>query len=183
MPKLYVFFTASRYNNRMDTGKRILRTIASQLKEKNLFLATAESCTGGLLGHLITNTPGSSDYYLGGQITYSNYAKHIWLDVPLKILETYGAVSRETVLAMANGIRKAFSGKVEINKIVGVSISGIAGPVGGTPTKPVGTVWIAVSTKNRENASHHQFDGSRNTIKYKSSLQALDILSSEIINL
>ena len=145
-----------------------------------MFLATAESCTGGLLSHLITNLPGSSDYYLGGQIVYSYQAKRLWLNVPAEVLETYGAVSRETVLAMAYGIRGAFAGEVDFNKIVGFSISGIAGPGGGTPVKPVGTVWMAISTQITERAYHFQFDGSRDAIKSQSALQALDILSTDI---
>ena len=164
----------------MDAEKRLLRTIASHLKAHNLFLATAESCTGGLLGHLITNLPGSSDYYLGGQIAYSNQAKRLWLNVPAEILDTYGAVSRETVLAMAHGIRTAFTGEVDFKKIIGLSISGIAGPAGGTPTKPVGTVWMAISTHIRERAYHFQFDGSRDAIKSQAALQALKILSVDI---
>ena len=164
----------------MDVEKRLLNALASQLKAKNLFLATAESCTGGMLGHLITNLPGSSDYYLGGQIAYSNQAKQLWLNVPAEVLETYGAVSRETVLAMAYGIRASFAGEVDLKKIVGFSISGIAGPSGGMPAKPVGTVWMAISTHIREHAYHFQFDGSRNAIKYQSALGALDILSTDI---
>ena len=164
----------------MDAEKKLLKALASRLKINNLFLATAESCTGGLLGHLITNLPGSSDYYLGGQIAYSNQAKRIWLNVPAEVLETYGAVSRETVLAMAYGIRAAFAEEVDFKKIVGFSISGIAGPGGGTPAKPIGTVWMAISTHIREHTYHFQFDGSRDAIKYKSALQALDILSVNI---
>ena len=145
--------------------KKLLRIVASQLKTNNLFLATAESCTGGLLGHLITNMPGSADYYLGGQIVYSNHAKQLWLDVPAEILDTFGTVSRETVLAMVYGIRRAFAGEVDLKKIVGCSISGIAGPAGGTPAKPVGTVWMATSTHIREHAHCFRFDGSREEIK------------------
>ncbi len=164
----------------MGAEKELLTAVASQLKEKNLFLATAESCTGGLLGHLITNLPSSSDYYLGGQIAYSNQAKRLWLNVPAEVLETYGAVSKETVLAMAYGIRTAFAGEVDFKKIIGFSISGITGPGGGTPAKPVGTVWMAVSTHLRDRAYHFQFDGSRDAIKYQSALQALNILSKDI---
>ena len=175
-----MFFAAIRYNTSMDAEKRFLKALASQLKAKNLFLATAESCTGGLLGHLITNLPGSSDYYLGGQIAYSNQAKRLWLNVPAEVLETYGAVSRETVLAMAYSIRAAFAGEVDFKKIIGFSISGIAGPGGGTPAKPVGTVWMAINTHMRERAYHFQFDGSRDSIKHQSALGALDILSVDI---
>ena len=164
----------------MDAEKKLLKAIASQLKANNLFLATAESCTGGLLGHLITNLSGSSDYYLGGQIVYSNHAKQIWLDVPIEILDTFGAVSRETVFAMAYGIRRAFAGKVDLKKIVGFSISGIAGPAGGTPTKPVGTVWMAISTHIHERAYRFRFHGLREEIKHQAALQALSIISKDI---
>lgn len=164
----------------MHAEERLLKAIASQLKAKNLFLATAESCTGGLLGHLITNLPGSSDYYLGGQIAYSNYAKQLWLNVPAEILNTFGTVSRETVLAMAYGIRRAFAGKVDLKKIIGFSISGIAGPAGGTSTKPVGTVWMAISTHIHERAYRFQFDGSRYAVKHQTALQALSIISKDI---
>jgi len=150
----------------MDAEKRLLKTIASHLKANNLFLATAESCTGGLLGHLITNLPGSSDYYLGGQIAYSNQAKRLWLNVPAEVLDTSGAVSRETVLAMAFGVRGVFAGEVDFKKIVGFSISGIAGPAGGTHIC--------------ESAYHFQFDGSRGAIKSQAALKALDILSKDI---
>jgi PncC family amidohydrolase len=183
--KLWVFFMAerlefTRYNTSMDAEKRLLKAIASQLKANNLFLATAESCTGGLLSHLITNLPGSSDYYLGGQIAYSNQAKRLWLKVPAEVLDTFGAVSRETVLVMAYGIRTAFAGEVDLQKIVGFSISGIAGPGGSTSAKPVGTVWMAISTHVREHAYHFHFYGSRDAIKYQSALQALNILSTDI---
>jgi len=164
----------------MDAEKKLLKTIASQLKANNLFLATAESCTGGLLGHLITNLPGSSDYYLGGQIVYSNHAKQFWLHVPTEILDTFGAVSRETVLAMAYGIRRAFAEKADLKKMIGFSISGIAGPAGGTPAKPVGTVWMAISTYIHERAYRFQFDGSREEIKHQAALQALSIISKDI---
>jgi len=170
----------TRYNCSMDAEKRLLKALASQLRANNLFLTTAESCTGGLLGHLITNLPGSSDYYLGGQIAYSYQAKRLWLNVPAEVLETYGAVSKETVLAMAYGIRKAFAGEVDFKKIVGFSISGIAGPGGGTPAKPVGTVWMAISTHIRDRVYHFQFEDSRDAIKYQSALQALNILSVDI---
>jgi len=84
------------------------------------------------------------------------------------------------VLAMASGIRRAFDGDVDFERIVGFSISGIAGPTGGTPAKPIGTVWMAISTHIRERAYHFQFDGSREEIKHQAALQALDILSKDI---
>jgi PncC family amidohydrolase len=164
----------------MNAEKEFLKKIAAHLKKNNLYLATAESCTGGFLGHLITNFPGSSDFYLGGQIDYSNSAKRLWLGVPSEILDLCGAVSRETVLAMAYGIRKAFAGEVDTKRIIGLSISGIAGPGGGTPEKPVGTIWMGLSTNISERAYHFLFDGSRDEIKNQTAFQALEILSKDI---
>jgi PncC family amidohydrolase len=165
----------------MNSEKKLLKEIAAHLKKNNLFLATAESCTGGLLGHLITNFAGSSDFYLGGQIAYSNGAKRLWLGVPSEILDHCGAVSRETVLALAYGVRKTLSGEMDIKKIVGFSISGIAGPGGGTPEKPVGTVWMGLSTNISERACHFLFEGSREEIKNQTAFQALEILSKDIL--
>jgi PncC family amidohydrolase len=118
--------------------------IGSQLCLQKLKLATAESCTGGLIGHRLTNIPGSSDYYLGGIIAYSNDVKVALLDVSWETLEKFGAVSLETVLEMARGVRKA------LHADIAVSVSGIAGPGGGMPEKPVGTTWIGLSTPEGE---------------------------------
>ena len=128
----------------MEKQSGILQTLGIMLAEKNLMLATAESCTGGLLGNLITNNPGSSDYYLGGMVTYANAAKERFLGVENSTLETHGAVSRETVLEMADGVRQAFA-DLSTKAIVGIAVSGIAGPSGGSAEKPVGTVWIGLS--------------------------------------
>lgn len=138
-------------------------------------LASAESCTGGFLGHLITNSPGSSDYYLGGMITYANEAKEKLLGVKPATLEEYGAVSRETVLEMATGICQAFS-KISSKPVIGISISGVAGPAGGSPQKPVGTVWIGFSAPGFSQAYENHFDGSREEIKAQSAIRALRIL-------
>jgi nicotinamide-nucleotide amidase len=164
----------------MHAEKELLNQIAAHLKRNNLFLATAESCTGGLLGHLITNIPGSSEFYLGGQIVYSNAAKRLWLGVPPEVLDLCGAVSRETVLALAYSVRKAFIGEVDPKRIVGFSISGIAGPGGGSPEKPVGTVWMGLSTNISERAYYFLFDGSREEIKQQTVFQALEILTTDI---
>jgi PncC family amidohydrolase len=146
------------------------------LKKNGLWLATAESCTGGLLGHLITNIPGSSDYYMGGFITYSNRAKERFLGVKSSVLNSFGAVSRETVLEMANGVREAFKEEKNINSIMGISISGIAGPGGGSIEKPVGTVWIGVSSKKENNAICFHFKGDRAEIKALAAQQALKMI-------
>lgn len=145
-------------------------TLGDLLRESNLTLVTAESCTGGLLGHLITNVPGSSDYYLGGMVTYSNDAKARLLGVNPETLESHGAVSQETVLEMAEGARLAFDAEI------GVSISGVAGPSGGTPEKPVGLVCIGISATRYARAWEHHFPGNRLKIKEQSARAALQHL-------
>ena len=152
------------------------KKVGEQLIRKKLSLATAESCTGGLLGHLLTNVAGSSDYYLGGFVVYSNQAKQRFLGVSPDKLVAHGAVSEETVIEMAEGARKAFEGIQEKRKIGGVSISGIAGPGGGMPAKPVGTVWIGLAGEWGILARHYQFNGDRETIKAQSARQALRLL-------
>ena len=152
------------------------RKIGELLKSKGLWLATAESCTGGLLGHLITAMAGSSDYYLGGFITYSNETKERWLGVAHSTLMQFGAVSKETVQEMARGVRNALGEKIQPEKIIGISISGIAGPGGGSPEKPVGTVWIGVSGADGEEAVKFHFQGDRGEVKTQSAEKAMELL-------
>lgn len=115
--------------------------IGKTLREQKLTLSVAESCTGGYLSHLITSVPGSSDYFLGSMIPYAYEIKMRQLGVRPETLEQYGAVSEPTIKEMANLVRAKF------NADIGVATSGIAGPGGATPDKPVGTVWIAYSDK------------------------------------
>lgn len=129
-------------------------------------LVTAESCTGGLIGHRITNVPGSSDYYLGGVVAYAYEAKVALLDVSWDTLHAHGAVSRETVLEMARGVRKALGGDIAI------SVSGIAGPGGGLPGKPVGTTWFGLSAEDGEWARVFCFQGDREQNKLLSADEA-----------
>ncbi len=143
---------------------------AELLTQLNLHLATAESCTGGLIGHRITNIPGSSNYYLGGLVAYANQLKTTQLGVNTQTLERYGAVSRETVLEMARGVRIALSADI------GLSVSGIAGPGGGTPEKPVGLTWIGLSAENYEQAWSYLWSGSRLQIKQQAADKALELL-------
>lgn len=116
--------------------------IGNTLREKKLTLSIAESCTGGFLSHLITSVPGSSEYFLGAMIPYAYEIKMRQLGVKPETLEKYGAVSEPTIIEMANIVRAKF------NTDIGVATSGIAGPGGATPDKPVGTVWIAYSDKH-----------------------------------
>jgi PncC family amidohydrolase len=139
------------------------------LNDAGLTLAVAESCTGGLVGNLITNVPGSSAYFSGGVIAYANQVKAEVLGVSPATLDSFGAVSKETVLEMAKGIRTLF------NADIGLSVSGIAGPDGGTKGKPVGTVWIGLSTPNLEDAKRFMFSGDRQNIKEQAAQTALEI--------
>jgi len=144
--------------------------VGELLRQRGLWLAVAESCTGGLIGHLLTNVPGSSDYFLGGVIAYANEAKVGLLGVRQDTLEKHGAVSQETALEMARGVRTAMQAGI------GISVTGIAGPSGGTVEKPVGTVWIGLSSNDEEYARHFQWSGNRLSVKKQSAQAALQML-------
>ena len=150
--------------------------IGELLKQKQLKLILAESCTGGLLSHMITNVPGSSDYFLGSLVTYSYEAKSAWLGVKHDTLKTYGAVSRETALEMAQGARESMVKVFPKEKIIALAITGVAGPGGGTPEKPVGLVWIGLSAAEREDAWSFQWKGKREENKLNSAQAGLQIL-------
>ena len=144
--------------------------VGSLLKERGLKLALAESCTGGLVGDRITNISGSSEYFLGGVIAYAYEAKVALLGVSWDTLNSKGAVSRETVLEMARGTQRA------LNSDIAVSISGIAGPGGGTLDKPVGTTWIGLVAADGEWAKLFQFSGNREQNKASVADAALQLL-------
>ncbi|MFM2156711.1 MAG: hypothetical protein RL516_1460 [Bacteroidota bacterium] len=122
------------------------KVVGNLLKAKGLTLATAESCSGGFMAHLITAVPGSSAYYMGSTVTYSNESKTQLLNIPASLIEKYGAVSEPVVLAMVESAKKLF--KVDC----AIATTGVAGPGGGTPEKPVGTVWVGVSTPDETKA-------------------------------
>lgn len=140
------------------------------LRERGRTLAAAESCTGGLLSHRITNVPGSSDYYLGSVTAYANTVKEQLLGVPRDVLETCGAVSRETALAMARGARRLLGADLAL------SVTGIAGPGGGTPSKPVGLTYIALAAPDGEWVEEHRWTGDRLANKAASASAALALL-------
>ena len=144
--------------------------IGALLHKRGLSLAVAESCTGGLVGHRITNVPGSSDYFLGGIVAYAYEAKVGLLGVSWKTLEKHGAVSRETVIEMARGARQALEADI------GMAVSGIAGPGGGMPGKPVGLTWIGLSDGDFEEAWSYVWDGDRIRNKEQSAEQLLQLL-------
>jgi nicotinamide-nucleotide amidase len=140
------------------------------LQENGLTLAVAESLTGGLIGHRLTNVPGSSDYFLGGVVSYSNEAKMDLLRVPAEVMAESGAVSAEAARAMARGVKEVF------HAALGLAVTGIAGPSGGSAEKPVGTVYFALATPQGENVWHYLFHGNREEIKILSAQTALDRL-------
>ena len=148
--------------------------VGRRLREQGLSLAVAESCTGGLICHRVTNVPGSSDYFMGGVVTYSNQAKMDLLRVPAATLDRHGAVSPETARAMAQGVRDIFHAQV------GLGVTGIAGPAGGTPEKPVGTVHLGLATPRGVETRYCRFHGTREEIKTLSAQTALDWLRREL---
>ena len=132
------------------------------LSRHNLWLTTAESCTGGMLSHVITNLPGVSRSYLGGVISYANDIKLKLLGVQTETLVSFGAVSAETAREMAHGVRIACASReIPVEKIVGVSITGIAGPGGGSPNKPVGLAWIGIDSNWGSECHHYVAKGDR----------------------
>ncbi len=138
--------------------------------ERGLKLALAESCTGGLVGSRLTDVPGSSEYFLGGVVAYAYEAKVELLGVSWGTLNSRGEVSKETVLEMARGARKV------LGSDIAVSVSGIAGPGGGTPDKPVGTTWIGLVASDGEWARRFCFEGDREQNKSSAADEALRML-------
>ena len=150
--------------------------VGKLLRKRGLRLAVAESCTGGLVGHRVTNVAGSSTYYMGSVTAYAYEAKVRLLGVRWATLEKYGAVSKETVLEMACGVRRALAADI------GVAISGIAGPGGGTPDKPVGLVWIGLSAAGVDEAWKNIWTGDRLSVKEKAAEAALHLTADYLRN-
>ena len=158
-------------------GDATLEEIVGQLLlAKQQTLALAESCTGGYISHRITRVAGSSAYYHGGLVTYSNDAKIRFLNVKPATLESYGAVSRETALEMSRGIRERTGAGI------GLSVTGIAGPLGGSPDKPVGTVWISIAQAASHEARLFRFHGDRERIIIGTSQAALHWLRTALVS-
>lgn len=140
------------------------------LRARGLKLATAESCTGGLIADKITDVPGSSEYFIGGFVSYAYEAKVATLGVSWDTLHKFGAVSRETALEMARGARTVLGADIAL------SVSGIAGPGGGLPEKPVGTTWIGLVTPEGEQAEVFYWKGDRRENKEQSAQQAMKMV-------
>lgn len=145
-------------------------TTGELLRKQGLTLALAESCTGGLISHRMTNTPGSSDYFLAGVTAYSNENKVHLLGVPAETIAQHGAVSAETAGAMAAGVRRA------TGAALGLAVTGIAGPAGGTPDKPVGLVWLGYSDEDGTTTEEVRLRGTRILVKERAAQYALFLL-------
>jgi len=144
--------------------------LGEKLRNRKLTIAVAESCTGGLLGSKITDVPGSSEYFLGGVIAYQNEVKESLLHVPQQVIAAHGAVSAQTVEAMAGGCRELFECDIAI------SITGIAGPGGGSAEKPVGLVYVGLATASGVISRRFQWDGSRTQNKESSVRAAMEMI-------
>jgi len=149
--------------------------VGELLRAKKATLAVAESCTGGMLGAEITSISGASDYFIGGEITYSNWAKVHRLCVNEETLKKFGAVSEQTACEMAENVRKIF------NANYGISITGIAGPTGGSQEKPVGTVWIGLSSSKGTYAKLFNFGNNRQINRERAVFSALNELKRLLI--
>jgi PncC family amidohydrolase len=164
----------------LDPGRTVAFVSAEQvgrlLAERGLTLALAESCTGGLVGSLITDVPGSSDYFLGSAVTYAYSAKIAVLGVRPETLGQYGAVSAETAAEMAQGARQLFGADIA------VSVTGIAGPGGALPGKPVGLVHIHLAAPDAEIGESHIWDSDRAGNKQLSALAVLDLIIRYLIS-
>lgn len=150
----------------MDEGKNLIE----QLTASGKTLATAESCTGGMIGKLLTDVSGSSAAYLGGIISYSNAVKHNVLGVPQNLLDAYGAVSAQVAKAMAEGARRV------IDADLAVSVTGIAGPKSDNTNKPVGLVYIGAADGAQTVVQEHHFSGDREQIRAQSAAAAIKLI-------
>jgi nicotinamide-nucleotide amidase len=152
------------------SGESIEEVVGRELQQHRATIATAESCTGGMVAARLTNVPGSSTYFLGGVVCYSNDLKSAWTGVSPDVIEAKGAVSAEVAVALAEGIRR------NTRATVGVSITGIAGPGGGTPEKPVGLVHIGLADERGTKERAFQFPGDRERIRNFATIGALDMV-------
>jgi len=149
---------------------KLEKAIGDRLRKKGWTLSIAESCTGGLINDCITDVPGSSDYFEGGMVTYSNKSKAELLGIPEAYIKRFGAVSPQVARKMAQGVRKAFG------TTFGLSTTGVAGPTGGTKRSPIGRVFIGVAMGKRTWVRQEDFKGSRRDIKKQSAESSLEFL-------
>lgn len=160
-----------------DTDQTLDAVVANLLLEKNITIATAESCTGGLISETLTNIPGISKVYIGGAVTYSNESKSELLGVKEQTLQKYGAVSRQTAAEMAEGIRS------RLKTDIGISVTGIAGPDGGTIEKPVGLVYVGLASEKGTITKELRLVGNRNKIRTITALNVFDMIRRHVLEL
>ena len=158
-----------------DNGDSLEQIVGYFLQMRGATLAVAESCTGGLVAERVTSVSGSSRYFAGGAVVYSNELKTKFADVPAESIQTHGAVSREVAAALAEGIRR------RCGTSLGVGVTGVAGPTGGTPDKPVGLVFIALASEQGTEVVERKFAGDRERIRYFASQQALDLIRRKLM--
>jgi nicotinamide-nucleotide amidase len=159
-------FLSSKEHLEFDIGRLCL--------ESKSTISLAESCTGGMISSRITDVPGSSHYFMGGIVVYSNNAKIAFLHIPSEELEKYGAVSAQTARYMADGVRDAFKSSM------GLSVTGIAGPAGGTDEKPVGLVYIGIAEPGRTETHELHFKGDRTEVREQTTRKALSLLKEAL---
>ncbi len=158
-----------------DNGDSLEQIVGYYLQMRNATLAVAESCTGGLVAERITSVSGSSRYFLGGAVVYSNELKTAFADVPPALIEKHGAVSREVAIALAEGIRK------RCGATFGLGITGVAGPAGGTTEKPVGLVFHALASEQDSEVIERKFPGDRERVRRFASQTALDMVRRKVM--
>jgi nicotinamide-nucleotide amidase len=156
-------------------GQEMEEIIGALLAQRRLTLAVAESCTGGMIAARMTNISGSSEYFERGVVTYSNESKTEILGVPKELIEKHGAVSREVAAAMARGIKQ--SGRTDL----GLAVTGIAGPTGGTKEKPVGLVYISLASAEGAKTDEYNFYGNRDQVRVQAAQTALDMVRRHLI--
>lgn len=152
----------------------LARRVGAACRDRGLRIGTVESCTGGLVAHVITEVPGSSDYFNGGLVTYSNDLKTGLVDVPADVLEAHGAVSAQVARAMADGARRRLAVDVA------VAVTGVAGPDGGTAAKPVGLTYVAVADADGDDVRRHVWGSDRTGNKRLSAGAALDLVLARL---
>jgi len=156
-------------------GETIEQIVSYLLQMRSMTLAVAESCTGGLLAQRLTSVSGSSRYFVGGAVVYSNDLKFLFCNVPPLLIAEHGAVSKPVAMAMAEGIRK------RCRSVLGVGITGVAGPTGGTEEKPVGLVYIALADNVKTEVTERRFPGDRERIRHWATQQALDMIRRRLV--
>ncbi|MFA5155844.1 MAG: CinA family protein [Candidatus Omnitrophota bacterium] len=154
--------------------ERLIKQIHGLLIQKKRTISAAESCTGGMLSESLTRTPGSSKYFLLGVAAYSNKAKNKILKIPAPVIKKYGAVSKETAIMMAGSVKKLAGSDI------GIGITGIAGPTGAAPGKPVGTVFIAIKDRDFGICKKLRFKGNRQAVRKLATLNSLELLYASL---